>query len=365
MGSDHPRPSTETSDGGPVAAVQGAASRIPRSGSADPKITVEGGAMAGEAKPGRSPEDVVRLIQRWNPRAVRDLEPMEEGQMSAAFRFHQGGEAFVIRLSFGTAGYRRDRYAYETLANATGLPIPRIQWIAEESGAAYAIAEYLPGSLLRELPGTEVQTLLPQLLPLLEGLQRGPQELHPGGFGLFSPDVSATAPDWRTALQRLFVEPSTGYYARWHDLFNDTLFPAETFWPLYERMLELAAYAPSRPFVVHGDFHTGNIMADGERITGLIDWAQALWGDWAYDVATFQLWSPQFNLGRLVMEQALRHGFDTSHFQERFWCSCYAVGLDAWRFMAKIDDRPGQEYVNRQLTSMESAEWAQVLPSSR
>ncbi len=60
----------------------------------------------------------------------------------------------------------------------------------------------------------------------------------------------------------------------------------------YGKMMELAAYAPKHPYLVHGDFHTGNFIAAGDRITAIVDWEMAMQGDFMFDLAGLHFWSP-------------------------------------------------------------------------
>ncbi len=277
--------------------------------------------------------------------------------MSQAFRFRQGENWYIIRLSHGSGAYWRDRLAFEMLTAQQGLPIPKVYWIDKGHGVAFAISECLPGIILARQPEDKVRHLLPSILVQLRRLQRA-EPANPGRFGSFGPDQIAPGRDWRMGLEVFFSEPESGYWKGWPSLFNHDWFEANTFWAMHERMLDLARTAPSKAYVVHGDFHCGNLLGDGDTITGLIDWAQMLFGDWIFDVATFQFWSPQFDLARLVFERGEEYGFDLSYFQERFWCSCYAVGLDALRFMAKIGDEASGRKVAEQLREMEHASWA-------
>ncbi len=55
------------------------------------------------------------------------------------------------------------------------------------------------------------------------------------------------------------------------------------------------ALAATRPQVIHADFHGDNLLADGHRITGILDFGDALTGPVAMDVGTaacYQLGSP-------------------------------------------------------------------------
>jgi hygromycin-B 4-O-kinase len=313
--------------------------------------------MATKATPQESIDTVLQMIRQWNGQAVDEILAVDEGQISQAFKFRQGQAWFIIRLSYGSWAYWRDRYAFETLAGPTGLPIPRVYGIGQHQGITFAISEGLPGTTLARLPAETVHALMGSILNQLQGLQKA-HPPDPGRFGTFGPDRAPVALDWRTGLELFFSQPMSGYWQGWHSLFNHDWFQAKTFWPMHKRMLELAAYAPPTAYVVHGDFHCGNMLGEGQAITGLIDWAQMLFGDWVYDVATFQLWSPQFDLARMVLERGRDRGFDLSHFQERFWCSCYAVGLDALRFDAKIGDETAGRQVLEKLETMEQASWA-------
>lgn len=51
----------------------------------------------------------------------------------------------------------------------------------------------------------------------------------------------------------------------------------------------LEAHAPEREALVlcHGDYRTGNYMVDGGRLTGILDWEFAHWGDRHQDVGWF------------------------------------------------------------------------------
>ena len=56
---------------------------------------------------------------------------------------------------------------------------------------------------------------------------------------------------------------------------------------LWQRAIDLrAAGAPPTPFgLIHRDFHLGNILWEGEAVSGLVDWAETSWGPADLDVA--------------------------------------------------------------------------------
>ena len=72
--------------------------------------------------------------------------------------------------------------------------------------------------------------------------------------------------------------------------------------------------------VVHGDFGHENIISDGERITGVLDWAEARLGDPLYDIANLDYWSEGDPFAAQWQEYATRHGIEEPHLAERLRC---------------------------------------------
>ena len=44
--------------------------------------------------------------------------------------------------------------------------------------------------------------------------------------------------------------------------------------------------------LVHGDFGSNNVLAENGRVTGVIDWSEAMIGDSLYDIANLFFWRP-------------------------------------------------------------------------
>jgi hygromycin-B 4-O-kinase len=44
---------------------------------------------------------------------------------------------------------------------------------------------------------------------------------------------------------------------------------------------------------VHGDMVNHNVLVQDPRITAVIDWGNALYGDWLYDAAWLIFWWPR------------------------------------------------------------------------
>ncbi len=59
-------------------------------------------------------------------------------------------------------------------------------------------------------------------------------------------------------------------------------------WPsLWRHAIDLkdAGPPPTRRGLIHRDFHLGNVLWEGDTVTGVIDWAETSWGPADLDVA--------------------------------------------------------------------------------
>ncbi len=118
-------------------------------------------------------------------------------------------------------------------------------------------------------------------------------------------------------------------------------------------MIDLAERSPQETYLVHGDFHLGNMLADGSNITAIVDWEMALYGDFMFDLATMHMWTPQLQLPQMVRDALKRKiGIDIPHFEERLLCGLLFKGLDGLRFFAKKGDKPAYESVKGKILAL-------------
>jgi len=195
----------------------------------------------------------------------------EQGAYAITERAGDTARCFVLKWQPAIAlpeGLRAATTLTERL-RALGYPAPRYRLVgfAPELGVAYSVQAELPGT---PLGGRLDGAILDQLLALND-LQQGQATaeaqdwprclveiaLHGGdGFCLLEPmrNYSAATANLLTAIQQIAVEQV------------DAMSPAED--------------------VVHFDFQGGNILVEGDQVTGVVDWEGSRSGDRAFDLAT-------------------------------------------------------------------------------
>lgn len=209
------------------------------------------------------------------------IQELKEGWFNAAFRIDQpSGQSYVLKIA-PPAHVRLLRYeenlldvevrAMRLVREKTDVPVPTIlahDRSHDEVDSDYFIMEFLSGVPFSSTRGEmspqdqfavhhQVGVILRQLHELTHesfGLFNGPEQRSwPEAFGLMWEYLRRDRAD-------LEVDVPAGAFEA-----GGRLFPA------------LAGV--EKPTFVHWDLWDGNIFVDGAKVTGVIDFERALWGD--------------------------------------------------------------------------------------
>jgi len=106
------------------------------------------------------------------------------------------------------------------------------------------------------------------------------------------------------------------------------------------RQIAEAALRPWKPVFTHGDLHVAHVFANGDEITGLIDWTEAAPGDAHFDLASLTL-GHQEHLGDVVAG----YGADVDLDVIRAWWSLRSLRAARWLIEHGFDPAsPGCEF---------------------
>ena len=119
---------------------------------------------------------------------------------------------------------------------------------------------------------------------------------------------------------------------------------SEPFDEAYGHLQELLVHVPEDRHLIHSDLLHFNVLVEGDRITGVLDWGCALYGDFLYDLAWFCFWQPWYPAWRGIDFHAhyLRHcaaiGLDVPRFDERLLACQFHIGLASQAYQAYAGD---------------------------
>lgn len=226
--------------------------------------------------------------------------------------------------------------------------IPRIVKVGICEGVPYTVTELAVGSPVITQPKEEDVRALPDLINRFAAMSQIP--VNPSsGSGWITPSGEGSSASWIDWLASVFKEEQEGFYEGWISLFESSFLEKDLFDQTYAEMIRLAQYAPKERYLVHGDFHLGNMLSDNGRITAIVDWEMAMYGDFMFDVAVLHLWVPQIGFPNLLRKFLEQEGKEIAHFEKRLLCYQLFKGLDGLRFYAKKGDKPSYDFMKSQL----------------
>ncbi len=268
---------------------------------------------------------------------VRDVAPLGKGEWSRAFAFRQAGRDYVIRFGAYLEDFAKDRLA----ARYAGpeLPIPRIIEIGEAFGGYYAIAGRVFGGYIDEVDEAQMRSLLPSLFAALDAARLADLS-DTTGYGGWGADGAAPYPSWRAALLDVAADRPGDRIAGWRERLAASDVGSGPFESAYARLGALAGCAPEARHLIHSDLLHFNVLVEGARVTGVLDWGCGLYGDFLYDLAWFCFWQPWYPAWRRIdfRAEALRHyasvGLAVPHFEARLRCCQIHIGLGSQAYQA-------------------------------
>ena len=193
--------------------------------------------------------------------------------------YEQGGEHVVMPLvlrrdpAAGVGAQRRDEFDLLRAAAATGVPVPKVHWVSDDTatgGASFFLMDRIEGEtlarrLLRDDVYAEARGVMTgQLGRILATIHRIDRDKHRLSFLAEPPAGEPPAKAELDRFEQIFraitpdPHPTFEIAIRW----------------LRERVPEV-----DRRVVVHGDFRIGNVIFGPEGVRAVLDWELAHVGD--------------------------------------------------------------------------------------
>ena len=270
-------------------------------------------------------------------RDVGEVSPVGQGEWSQAFGFRLGSAEYIVRFSDLDEDFHKDRIAARYTSRA--LPIPTIVEIGEIGSGFFAISERAHGRFLDDLDEKEMRATLPALFSALDAA-RHVDLSGSTGYGAWDADGNAPHASWREALLAVAKDQPGDRTDGWRERLTASDTGSAPFAEGLARLEALTRYCPEDRHLIHSDLLNCNVLVEDERISAIIDWGCAMYGDFLYDLAWFLFWSPWYTAwrGLDLKGAAERHyasiGLEVPHFEERLTCCQIHIGLAAQAYNA-------------------------------
>ena len=208
---------------------------------------------------------------------ARWLTPPKASRATWAVRTRGLGE-LVVKVRHGDRAGEKTEWCASRLPllGARGYPVPEFVWHGALGGDKYvAVQKRLPGQPVTSLTGPQLDALLDALLDLVE------RQADAG--------IAAEDRDFAGYIANVLFDG-------WDEVWDDAPRSCPAAGPLCERIRgwlqpTWGRRLPSADFT-HNDLHLSNVLTDGERITGVIDWDEFGLGTRAIDLVVlgFDCW---------------------------------------------------------------------------
>jgi hygromycin-B 4-O-kinase len=279
--------------------------------------------------------EACRFVAGHYGRRAADIRLLGAGEWSRAYGFVLDGRDTVIRFGDHVEDFRKDQVM--AAHSSAALPIPPVIEIGAAGDGYFAVSQRAPGELLDGLDVAGMRAALPGLLAALDAL-RDIDVSGTEGYGNWAPDRTGPAASWAQAL--LAISQETARVPGWRAALAASPVGTRPFDQGYARLRELAAGLPDQRNLIHGDLVNRNVLVQGSRITAVIDWGNALYGDWLYDAAWLIFWWPWFpqwqgiDITAELERHWGQHGGLPPGLHHRLRACLVHIGLDAMAYNA-------------------------------
>lgn len=300
-----------------------------------------------EIKPLITKSEIEALIQRiWGTTATQ-IEPIASGEIAASYFFNVDAKGYVIRFTQPNmaTGLYKDEIAAKHFSSPM-LPVPPIICVEEHQGLTFAITQKMIGETLDALTDEAYETAVPSVIATLNQIQQTKIDAFGSGYGRFDDKGIGPFASWPEFLLSVKdEEPAGSFYGKWHHLFETSFLEKELFDKIYSLMESHLAYCPEERFLIHGDYAFNNVLVKDGKVTAVLDWANAAFGDFMLDVASLNLLKPNIGFNGRFQAYYQTHNMHIPHYNERLLCcSCYAA-LDGLRYYAKTGQEEGYQWI--------------------
>ncbi len=298
---------------------------------------------------------VLELLATLFEKPASGLQAIDCGPIVRAFTFSVGGADYVIRFNPDTldANFEKEEYVATHYASPS-VPIPEVVWVGRMDELHYCITRKIVGQRMDQLSPGELERAVPSAVETLIAIH-ATDITRQEGYGLFDGQGRGFSSSWPEYLAAVKDEErSDGFFGKWHSLFETTFLERDVFDRIYARLESLLERCPSERYLVHGLYGFRNLLFENGRVTAVLDWIDAKFGDFLYDVAWLDFYDQERAYPKLFRASYAERDIDVPDFDDRLLCyQCY-IALDAMRFFAKTNDCDSYTYVKNRILALVS-----------
>jgi hygromycin-B 4-O-kinase len=272
-----------------------------------------------------------------------NLEPLSHDGDNDVFLAVIDRERFIVKIPrlADVLGYRAlvlNKWCADRL-EPLGVPAPKTITIKvrTEEYPTYSVEEHSTGTNAASLSWKDQLRCFDSCLYQMAGLAIKIHSIRVEGFGPLDQNGCGQFSSWQAFLRSpAIVALERIAWCDESDLALDELVGSAS-GLLYELSKSIA---PGSARLLHGDLAPNNILLDGAKISGILDWGDALGGDPLYDLALFEFFCGTSAFARLLSEYDKHSPVSLAKEQETLDCYRLSIALSKfnWRVLVGRQD---------------------------
>jgi hygromycin-B 4-O-kinase len=289
-------------------------------------------------------DSVLSFLNESFGESISNLEFLKGGESSQAFAFESKGDQLVIRVNNDDVSFKKDAYVEEHFSLPT-VPVPHIIEIGKfDERYFYCISKKAEGKTVNNLSEDEYQKVLPEMLSILDSVH-AVDIRDTSGYGKWDFEHGIGEFDsWKESIL------SVNMYVKDGVLFEKSFLEKDIWDRVYAKIEQLVDSCPEDRYLIHGDYGSDNVVSDGEKVTGVLDWAASRYGDFLYDVAWLSFWGVK-NDPQKKVENIYRNK-NIPNFEERLLCYKLRIGLGSLSFYAYSNQKDKYDLIKQRVLDL-------------
>lgn len=286
-------------------------------------------------------QQVQMFLSEHYKTGITNVRALSGGQWSQAFAYRQSEHEFVIRFGMHEEDYLKDRFACQ-FASPT-LPIPQVLEVGRAHGGYYAISERAQGTMIDELDKSAMLRVIPSLFETMDAI-RNTDISHTTSYGSLDVNGNGIYKSWYDYMVAVADDKPEMKTHGWKAGLAASPVGIEPFEQGFEVLKDIAKELPEVRFLVHNDLLNFNVLVNSNKIIAVIDWANAFYGDFLYDLAQFTFWGPLHEPVKGIDWQAKAEehyksiGLEVPEFERRLRVCMLNMGLGAMGYYGYTKD---------------------------
>ena len=256
---------------------------------------------------------------------VKNITFIGSGFFSFAYSFESNNIPYVLRIGTSLKAFDKDDFAYINFSNNLNN-IPKVLEKGKINDKFYCITEKIAGKEISSLDTDSLKKVLPSIMENhLKIIQINTDKFSNFGYiNLLT--YKGNSLSWHDFITKIDVWlktiliPTNVKYQDWDKLFDKKDFDKPFFDKCYQELIKLAKFLPEKKFIVHGDFGNSNMLCENNKVTGIIDWAEFMVGDFLYDLAYMDYYNDKISYKDEFKAFYIKNNINISFYDERIRC---------------------------------------------